>query len=173
MRDDNQLYNLRNNDTPLVYTRTETFRRSFFPSAIRAWNNLSQDLKNVETISLFKTKLKSNQPSKNQYYTFGTRKVNCIILSMKLHCSQLKDDLFKNNIINYRNCDCGANETAFHFFFQCPLYTNHRNQLYHKTNFVELSLDTILNGLSQSSRDKNMLIHEAVASFIINTKRFG
>ena len=58
MRDMNPRYFLRNQDIPLVYTRTETFRRSFFPSVIRAWNSLDPQIRSSDTLSLFKMKLK-------------------------------------------------------------------------------------------------------------------
>ena len=173
IRDANPRYFLRNNVIPLVYTRTETFRRSFFPGAIRDWNNLDSEIRGVETVSLLKTKLKGNQLVKNSYYSLGSRRINCILSSIKLHCSQLNDDLFKNDIIDNRYCVCGDEETPFHYFFQCPRYAAYRNRLYHETDFIqELSLDIILNGNNQLSHQENIILHETVSSFVQASKRF-
>ena len=173
MRDMNPRYFLRNRDIPLVYTRTETFRRSFFPSVIRAWNSLDPQIRCSDTLSLFKMKLKGNQIAKNMYYSMGCRLTNCIILSMKLHCSELNYDLFKNNLTENKYCVCGEVETPFHYLFQCQQYTLFRNQLYHETGFVqELSLDIILNGDNGLSHQNNTILHQAVTTFIKSTKRF-
>ena len=173
MRDMNPRYFLRNQDIPLVYTRTETFRRSFFPSVIRAWNSLDPQIRCSDTLSLFKMKLKGNQIAKNMYYSMGCRLTNCIILSMKLHCSELNYDLFKNNLTENKYCVCGEVETPFHYLFQCQQYTLFRNQLYHETGFVqELSLDIILNGDNGLSHQNNTILHQAVTTFIKSTKCF-
>ena len=160
---------------PLVYTRTDTFRGSYFPIVIRAWNNLDPQIRGSDTLSLLKMKLKllvkGHQIAKNMYYSMGCRLTNCIILSMKSHCNELNYDLFKNNLTE--NKYCGEVETPFHYLFQYQQYTLFRNQLYHETGFVqELSLDIILNGDNGLSHQNNTILHHAVTTFIKSRKRF-
>ena len=72
--------------------------------------------------------------------------MNTILGSIRLRCSQLNDDLTRNNILNNNMCICGSIETASHYFFDYMLYTNERITLHNQTRFVELSLPVILNG---------------------------
>ena len=118
-------------------------------------------------------KLQGNQIATNMYYSMGCRLTNCIILSMKLHCSELNYDLFKDNLTENKYCVCCEVETPFNYLFQCQQYTLFRNQLYHETGFVqELSLDIILNGNNGLSHQDNTILHHAVTTFILSTKRF-
>ena len=107
------------------------------------------------------------------YYSISSRLTNCIILSIKLPCSDLNYYLFKNNLTEIKYYACGEVETVFHYLFQCQQYTLFRNQLYHETVFVqELSLDIILNGDNGISHRNNTMLHHALSTFIKSTKRF-
>ena len=113
----NRTYQLRHQNIQIIHSRTETFRCSFFPSCIRSWNLLDQNIKCSVTLSEFKSKLFKNKKKKNAYYNYGVRKINCILSSIRLGCSQLNGDLFDNNLILNNRCLCGNVETAFHYFF--------------------------------------------------------
>ena len=90
-----------------------------------------------------------------------------------MHCSKLNDDLSSKNITDIKTCNCGNIETAFHFFFECPLYTVLRNQLLLNTAFVpSLTLNVVLNGDKNLSTRDNIRLHEAVSNYISNTNRF-
>ena len=45
----------------LIYSRTETLRSSFFPASFRLWNELDQSVKNTDSLSSFKSKLKTKR----------------------------------------------------------------------------------------------------------------
>ena len=125
-------YNFRHNNMQLIYTRTETFRSSSF----RLWNKLDQTVKNVNSLSLFKSKLKKKTRPHNPYHDLGCRKISCILASIRMKCSKLNHDLSVNNIIENDLCNCGNIETAFHFFLECPLYTIFRNDFQMETMFL-------------------------------------
>ena len=73
-----------------------------------------------------------------------------------MKCSKLKHDLSMNNIIDNNMCQCGNIETAYHFFFECPLYTIYRNDLQIETMFLHsLTLNIILNGDITLSAQRN------------------
>ena len=169
-------YNFRNTDMHLIYTRTEAFRLSFFPCSFRLWNELDESAKSANTLASFKSqsiKNKTKKKKKNDYHEYGCRKMNTILASIRMHCSKLNDDLSSNNITDINTCNCGNIETAFHFFFECPLYIFHRNQLLLNTAFVpSLTLNVILNGDKNLSTRDNIRLHEAVSNFISNTNRF-
>ena len=59
---DNNPYSLRNaNDIQTFRARTNLFFNSFFPSTIRAWNSLPQDIKDANTVTAFKYRLNRNR----------------------------------------------------------------------------------------------------------------
>ena len=54
-------YNLQNsNDIQTIYANSNLFYNSFFSATIRAWNNLSDDIKEATYIALFKSRLNRN-----------------------------------------------------------------------------------------------------------------
>ena len=78
-----------------------------------------------------------------------------------------------NNIIDNNMCQCGKTETAYHFFFECPLYTINRNDLQIETMFLHsLTLNIILNGDIALSAQRNIEIHSAVSKYTMKTNRF-
>ena len=67
-------YSLRNaNALHPMYANTNMFFNSFFPSTIRAWNELSEEIKEENTVSAFKYRLNRNKRSPPKYYNVGTR----------------------------------------------------------------------------------------------------
>ena len=54
---------------PLIKTKHNFFKISFFPSAIIEWNNLDPNLRNSKSISVFKEKiLNFIRPSPNYFF---------------------------------------------------------------------------------------------------------
>ena len=107
------------------------------------------------------------------YLTYGLRRINCILSSISMHCSQLNSDLFIHNIIDNKYCLCGREETAYHYFFQCQNYIIPRNTMMNETRFIEnLDINIILNGADTHSKQDNIMLHTAVSKFIIATNRF-
>ena len=174
MRPDEHRYLLRNENIPIVYTRTETFRRSFFPGTIRDWNELDPSIRNADSINQFKSKLRNDTEVYNLYLNYGSRRINCILSSIRLHCSQLNSDLFNNNITSNKYCVCGNEETAYHFFFDCQNYMIMRNTLINETGFIaHLTTDLILTGDDTLSQRQTIMLHIAVSKYIIATNRFN
>ena len=89
-------------------------------------------------------------------------------------CSKLNFDLFHNlHVVNTDRCECGAPETAEHYFFQCPSYHNEREVLLGSiTDLMPITINNILFGNSSYSLDTNKSMFEAVHQYIIDTKRF-
>ena len=62
-------YNLRNsNNIRNIRANTNIFFHSFFLSTIRAWNNLSDDLKNAPTVASFKYRLSKDRQAPPKYH---------------------------------------------------------------------------------------------------------
>ena len=71
----------------------------------------------------------SKEQNINTYYSMGSRCINSILASMRMRCSQLKSDIYRNNIHFDKYCICGEEETVFDYFFECRNYINPRNTL--------------------------------------------
>ena len=111
-------YNLRNNKLQLIYSRTESFRSSFFPASFRLWNELESSVRNASSLLEFKSSLCKKSYKKKHCHDYGIRKIRCILSSIRMHCSKINHDLTVNNIIDNELCNCGRTETAFHYFLE-------------------------------------------------------
>ncbi|PJE78142.1 hypothetical protein CI610_02927 [invertebrate metagenome] len=101
----NNPYPLRNKDNFRIpnYRLSSTIN-SFFPSTLRNWNNLDD---NVKSLSLSSFKLALSQPISTSlpcYYNYGERKFNIIHTKLRYKCSSLKDDLFRVNLAEDSIC---------------------------------------------------------------------
>ena len=104
---------------------------SFIPQTLSEWNKLPADIKNAPTLNQFKSKLKQQVTApRSAYFSQGKRKLNIWHTQLRHGYSKLNDDLFKVNLSQTRECPCGfSRESAIHFFTQCPLYNDIRQEL--------------------------------------------
>ena len=93
-------YHLRNsNNLRSIHANTIFFYNSFFPSTIRAWKNLSEDIKNSPSVAVFKYRLNETDihrlnistlvPEWVKYFMheYEWNAVLSIILMLKKYCS--------------------------------------------------------------------------------------
>ena len=85
-------YNLRNrNHISTPFCRLNIYRNSFVPSSISMWNQLSDDVRNSESLLKFKSKI--NSLSKlPKYFNSGKRNLNIIHTRLRHGVSRLKYD---------------------------------------------------------------------------------
>ena len=74
------------NDIILPFCRLSSTRESFIPSTIKMWNSLNSTIRNVDTLSKFKSELKNIDETENQLYFYGPRKLNIILRPKKKPC---------------------------------------------------------------------------------------
>ena len=171
-------YNLRNNNDFVSYPRrTALFEKSFVPSAIDAWNNLPEQVRNNQSIGCFKRDLlKLYFPTNDvpPYYYHGMRYLSIIHTRLRNNCSSLKSDLYNNHVSNTDKCEhCNVVENAGHYFFRCSIYINQRTHLFTATRmFHPLNTQLLLFGNNQLSLQQNIIIVEAVHQYIKSTRRF-
>ena len=76
------IYPLRNgNDIIVPFCRLSLTSESYIPATIKKWNDLDPRIRNVESISKFKSELKRHNVSVNSvphYFSYGPRKLNII-----------------------------------------------------------------------------------------------
>jgi hypothetical protein len=78
------------------------------------------------------------------------------------------------NLINDPGCVCGwVIEDAIHFFLECCLYVEAREQLTNNLQFLDsLLIETLLFGDDSLSEEQNAQIFKSVQLYIKQTKRF-
>ena len=170
-----QHYVLRNNNIPAPFTRTETYRRSYFPEAIRRWNQLTPNLKEAHTLEEFKQLLNTPSIPKQDILYYGDRWASIHHARIRIGCSKLNNHLCNNlHVIPSSLCDCGyEDETPIHFFFTCPLYNQQRAELHNSIiQLTTFSLHTLLYGDNNLTHNENKLLFDAVHKFIKDTNRF-
>lgn len=169
-------YNTRNReDYTIPKCRLEIFKKSFVPDTINKWNSLSLLIRNNSSFTSFKSSIQLNQIKPPSYFCFGKRRLNIIHTKLRHNCI-LNFDLFRKNIIESPNCQCGLPEDSYHLFFGCKNYTNARNELF--SNLLNLNQINIINchlllwGDESLSVNLNQHIFLAVQRFIRDCGRF-
>lgn len=170
-------YNLRNNNNfTALARRTEIYAQSVIPSAVKLWNDLNLDIRELTTLSSFKLKLKEifKPQSIPHFFLVGDRSEQIYHARIRNRCSNLNSDLYHNHLKNNPACDCGNEyEDAEHFFFQCPLFANQRHVLFINTRrFHPLSTGKLIYGNETLSDDDNACLFKEVQIFIKQTHRF-
>ena len=115
-------YSLRNADHIQNFrSNSHLFPESFFPSTIRAWNNLTNEIIESTSVSAFKYQLIKNLSKPPKYFNVRTRLGQILHARLRMQCSTLNADLYRKNIVNSPSCQCGGFENAQHLFLSCPL----------------------------------------------------
>ena len=74
-------------------------------------------------------------------------------------CSSLKYDLYRNKLIDSPNCECGlSEESAFHDFFECTLYSIQRNSFLEELSEIrniQMNISSILHGSPTANQQEN------------------
>jgi hypothetical protein len=99
-------------------SRLQLHRNSFFPSSIKLWNNLTQEI-SAPTVSSFKKSLINdvNLLKPPRYYLYDCRVLNVLHTRLTHRSSNWNVDLFRVNLINDPSFVCGwVIEDAIHFF---------------------------------------------------------
>ena len=126
-----RLRNLSHIKHPLC--KTESYKRSFIPRPISHWNSLDIIPTSFRNHNIFftrhmKTKMAKAKPP--SWFNIGKRRPNILMTRLRLSNSSLNANLFKNNILENPSCARGTeNETAIHYFCECPSYQTHRHKL--------------------------------------------
>ena len=170
---------------PLIKTKHNFFKNSFFPSAIIEWNNLDPNLRNSKSISVFKEKiLNFIRPSPNSFFDIHNPKGIKLITRLRLGLSHLREHKFKHSFQDTINplCNCGQDiESATHFFLLCLFFSNERRTLLSTIRSLDFKLldctnydltQTLLFGNTSQTSSNNFKIINASIDYILSSKRF-
>ena len=108
-----------------IKTRSNFFRNSFFPSTITEWNKLDRDIRNSDSLNVFKLSLlKFVRPVANSVFERNDPYGLKLLTRFCLGLTHLRYHKFRHNFQDYIKpiCVCGLEiETATHFLLHCPL----------------------------------------------------
>ena len=171
-------YLLRNNlDYATVARRLQIYSTSVIPSSVKIWNELDQDIRESDSLSTFKFKLKKiyKAHAVPSFFLEGDRFLQVQHARLRNKCSNLNADLFNNHLRDDSKCNCGCHtEDPEHFLFQCKLYSEQRRTLFINTRqFHPLSVCKLLFGIDTISGENNSLLFKNVQNYIKNTRRFA
>ena len=168
---------------PLIKTKHNFFRNSFFPSAIIEWNNLDPNLRNSKSISVFKEKiLNVIRPSPNSFFDCYNPKGIELTTRLRLGPSHLREHKFKHSFQGTINpvCNCGQDiESSTHFFIHWPFFINERHTLLSTIpNFDSKQLDCtdydltqmlLFSNTSQTSSNNFKIINTSI-DYILSSR---
>ena len=169
------------------YCRTERYRASFFPFCINEWNNLDENIRNLPSISSFKTAiLKFFKPNANSVFGVTDKKGVVLLNRLRVGFSHLREHKFRHNFADtvdpFCNCRNNSIETTQHFLMHCSDYSNDRLVMFNSLLQLDISLlplkpktlfTTLLFGDSKFSQNQNHDILSITVKFIQDTGRFG
>ena len=144
----------------------------FFPSAIRAWNSLPEEIKQAPSVASFKYRLSRNNQSPPKYFIAGSRVEQILHSRLRMACSSLNSHLYRRNIVESPSCTCGSFESPYHFLFVCPKYGETRNR-YLPANLQLFSTRDLLYGKENVTHIENESLFVKVQKLLIYSKRFA
>ena len=137
---------------------------------------MTPEIRSAPTVSSCKRSLINdvNLLKLSRYYSYGCRVLNVLHTRLRHRSSNLNADLFRVNLINDPGCVCGwVLEDAIHFFLECCLYVEAREQLTNNLQFLDsLPIESLLFGDDSLSEEQNAQIFKSVQLYIKQTKRF-
>ena len=111
---------------PQLNIKHNFFKNSIFPSVIAEWNKLDSDIRNLNSLSLFKSRiLKFMQPNPNSIFNCHNPKTIKYLSRIMLGLSHLWEHKFKHSFQDTLNpiCACGSDvETSCHYLIFCPIF---------------------------------------------------
>ena len=79
-----------NNNCTIPFARFSSFQSSFFPSTLRLWNGLSNEIRLSQTLPQFKRKVRRHEIQVMDHLIVVDRKSNILLTRIRHRCSSLK-----------------------------------------------------------------------------------
>ena len=142
-----QTIGTRNNHIPSYHCRTDCFKYSFFPSTLNDWFKLDENIRNSESIAIFKSRLLSfiRPVQSNIYHIFDPKGLK-FLTRLRLGLSHLNEHKFRHNFQGCLNplcsCSLGIEDTS-HYLLHCQRLTNHRIDLMNSVKSVVINFKSM------------------------------
>ena len=170
-------------DTPPNITKR--YANSFFPYCQLNWDTLSASVKDLPTLSQFKSALlKIIRPSPRSYFNINDKLGIRRLAQLRVGLSDLRDHRKNHHFANcpFATCACSlAPETTKHFLLECNRFVTQRNVLMTFLSSISPTIDVsdhillnevLLYGSKKYSFYTNTDILNATLTFIKSSKRF-
>ena len=153
-------------------SNSNLFSDSFFPSTIKAWSSLPNEVREMTSVSAFKNYLNRNKLQSPYYFRAGSRLGQILHARLRMQCSALNADLYYKNRVESSSCQhCGGFESAYHLFFICPAYAATRSYL--PDNLHEYSLKDLFYGTEHGTVHENETLFLKIQDFLTNCGGFN
>ena len=170
-----------------IFCRTVRYGNSFFPDSVNSWNNLGPELRGAPSLSIFKKNLlKIIRPEKRSIFNIFDHKGISWIFQLRVGLSSLKCHKKFHNFLDTPDdiCQCTlSSESTNHFLLKCPLFDEHRTDLFRIVNPILVMNNIALNddeivhlllyGHEKLNLCENKNILKATINFINKTLRFS
>ena len=118
------------NVVPGIKCKTTSYMNSFYPDAVKIWNNIGTDLRQASSLSIFKSNiLRLIRPPKRNIFNVHDPKGMKRLFQLRVGLSPLrrhkKNHKFKDTPTDTCRCLLSS-ETTEHFLLHCNLYTEAR-----------------------------------------------
>ena len=136
------------NDIPSIISKTTSYMNSFYPHAVKIWNDIGPDLRKPTRLSIFKSNiLKIIRPRKKNFVNIHDPKGMKRLFQLRVGLSPLrhhkKRHNFKDTPTDTCRCKMSA-ETTAHFLAYCNLFTEERVHMFQAINPIIESNGLIL-----------------------------
>ena len=174
------------NDIPNMKCNKNLYTSSFYPNAVKIWNDVGPELRLSVSLSAFKSEIiKIIRPVRRDVFNIHEPKAMSRLFQLRVGLSPLKHHkkLHKFNDTPTDICLCRmAAETTEHFLIQCDRYTDVRINLFQVINPILVSnglhlpndmlVKFLLYGDNTISIDDNKAVLAATLKFILKSTRF-
>ena len=166
---ENSQRSLRNeNDLKEMKGRTETFRESFIPDAIKRYNNNNQKGNVIDGNNNIAVKMN------RKFFEYGNRTTAVKHAQLRMKCTLLSGHLYDLHVVDSPACECGFDFEDINHFINCPLFGAERTELL--TNLLTLGITNVnllllLIGCDDYGEELNKNIFKFIHHFIDSTGR--
>ena len=148
----------------------KAFESSFFSYCDKKWGNLSEELRNIDSIKTFKLSiLNFVRPRENSVFAVSDINGLKLLTRLRLNFSHLNEHKFRHNFNDTINpmCSCGKEpETTLHYLLRCDFYSIYRLELLNDI----CALNHSLKNISEENLLKVLLYRAEEFSFKINSE---
>ena len=169
-----------------ILCNTTRYMNSFFPNAVKLWNNIGDDFHSCNSIEILKKNITNliRPPSKSIYSIHDPKGLK-YVFQLRIGLSPLKSHKKKYNFADTPIdwCDCNiAPEDTCHFLFHCKFYEVQRSDLLnavipllldHPNVYMLDNTDLFLYGHHSLEHNINKEILLSTIRFIKGTGRFN
>ena len=169
----------------MLYSRTDIFKYSFFPSTISEWNKLDLKIRQSKTLLTFRNALiKIGRPIPKPIYNVHNPVGLKLLTRLRLGLSHLNQHKFSHNFQDCLNplCSCSLEvESISHFYLHCHYYSNIRSTLLNELQSFDKNLsnqeddiivEVILSESTKFNNNQNFGLLSSSIGYILKSERF-